>query len=273
MNAMKMKIIFLSVLFVVIFLSCKKEELSNVDNAEVMLLSSILMDDQPYYQFTYNDSNLVEAESSKLDFTMNHYNAKNQLVSSDNYWNNAILNNDVKVIETALTSGSLITAANGSKGGTFKYEYSNNDLLTKVSYTRQSGASEYSIFSYDENNRINKQDIYWNNVITGYIDYQYDGKGNLNKEMLYDVSVAGATELCTTTQYIFDNKHNPYKSFKNPPVPGINTNHNNIVKEIYTSHQGDAKGTDKIEVKENSYEYNINGYPISKNGNIKYTYK
>jgi hypothetical protein len=272
MNAMKMKIISLSVLFVVIFLSCKKEELSNVDNAEVMLLSNILMDDQPYYQFTYNDSNLVGEESSKLDFTMHHYNAKNQLVSSDYYWNNAILSNDARVIETSLTSGSLINSANGSKGGTFKYEYDNNGQLTKVSYVRQSGTSEYSIFTYDENNRINRQDIYWNNVVTGYIDYLYDGKGNLNKEMLFYVS-AGVTELCTTTQYIFDNKHNPYKSFKNPPVPGINTNLNNIVKEIYTSLQGDAKGTAKVEVKENSYEYNINGYPISKNGNIKYTYK
>ena len=32
-------------------------------------------------------------------------------------------------------------------------------------------------------------------------------------------------------------------------------------------------GTDQVQVTENSYEYNINGYPEAKNGNIKYLYE
>jgi len=270
---MKIKIISLSVLFVLIFLSCKKEELTNVDSSQVMYLSNLLMDDQSYYQYTYNDSNLVSEESSKFDFTINHYNDKNQLVSSDYYWNNTILSSDVKMIQTALSQGQFITSANGTKGGTFKYEYDNNNNLTKVTCTRPSAGSEYSVFSYDENKRIGKQDIYWNNVLTGYIEYQYDGRGNLIKEILYDMSATGVAEHGTTTQYIFDDKQNPYKSFKSLPIPGIYTNRNNITKEIYMIHQDAGQGTEKIVVKENAYEYNINGYPVSKNGNIKYLYK
>jgi hypothetical protein len=270
---MKIKIISLSVLFVLIFVSCKKEELANVENSQVMFLSNILVDDQSYYQYAYNDSNLVSEESSKFDFTINHYNDKNQLVSSDYYWNNTILNSDVKMIETTLSQGQLITSANGTKGGTFKYEYDNNNKLTKVTCTRPSAGSEYSVFSYDENSRIDKQDIYWNNVLTGYVEYQYDGRGNLIREILYDVSASGVAELGTATQYIFDNKQNPYKSFKSLHIPGIYTNRNNITKVIYMIHPDAGQGTEKIVVKENTYEYNINGYPVSKNGNIKYLYK
>jgi hypothetical protein len=270
---MKIKIISLSVLFVLLILSCKKEELTNVENSQVMFLSNLLVDDQSYFQYTYNDSNLVSEESSKFDFTINHYNDKNQLVSSDYYWNNTILNSNAKMIEATLSQGQMINSANGTKGGTFRYEYDNNNNLTKVTCTRPSSGSEYSVFSYNEDNRIDKQDIYWNNVLTGYIEYQYDGRGNLITEILYDVSATGVAESPATTRYIFDNKQNPYRSFKSLPIPGIYTNPNNITKELYMIHQDSGQGIDKILVKENTYEYNINGYPVSKNGNIKYIYK
>ncbi len=85
------------------------------------------------------------------------------------------------------------------------------DQLTKATYSRPSGGSEYSTFSYDGSNRINKQDLFWNNNETGYIEYQYDSKGNLVKEMLYEMS-GGAAELTASTKYAFDNKQNPYYS-------------------------------------------------------------
>jgi hypothetical protein len=273
-KAMKLKMISFSVLFVVIFLSCKKEKLSVTGNTEVMFLSNVMMNDQPYYQYVYNDSNLVSEESNKFEFTMHHYNAKNQLVSSDYYWNNAILSTDVKMIETTLSQSDLITSVNGSKGGTIKYDYNSENQLTKATYSRPtSTGSEYSVFSYDESNRIDRQDLYWNNIATGYVEYSYDSKGNLIKEILYDKPSSGVAELSTTTQYVFDNKQNPYRSFKSLVIPGINTNLNNIIKEICTVHQNNGQGPDKVQITENSYEYNINGYPVSKNGNISYIYE
>jgi hypothetical protein len=108
---------------------------------------------------------------------------------------------------------------------------------------------------------------------TGYIEYSYDGKGNLTKEILYDQSGSGVAEPSTTTKYVFDNKQNPYKTFKSLMIPGINTNRNNVTKEIYIVHVRAGLGTEKVQATENSYEYNINGYPVSKNGNLQYIYE
>ncbi|MBK8882318.1 MAG: hypothetical protein IPN67_07995 [Bacteroidales bacterium] len=270
---MKFKTISLCILFVMTILSCQKDELSVVDKTEVMYLSNVMIDDEPYYEYFYNDSNLVSGESSKLDYMVHHYNALNQLVSSDYYWNKSIMSTDIKTIETTLSQSAMITSASGTKGGSFQYEYS-NDLLAKVTFSRpQSGSSEYSVFSYNELNRINKQILYWNETQTGYIDYLYDFKGNLIKESLYDISESGVAELSTTTKYLFDGKHNPYKSFKGIMIPGLYTNYNNIIKEVYTVYVKPGQGTDQVQVTENSYEYNINGYPEVKNGNIKYLYE
>jgi hypothetical protein len=267
---MKHKIIFVFILFVLVFYSCKKDELTVTGNTEVMFLSDVLMDDQPYYQYEYNDSDLVSTESSKYDYTVNHYNSKNQLVSSDYYWNSAILKSDAKMIETALSESEMINSSNGSKGGSIKYEYT-DDQLTKATYARPSGGSEYSSFSYDANNRINKQELFWNNNETGYIEYQYDGKGNLVKEMLYEMS-GGDPVLATITKYGFDNKQNPFNSSKSIKLPGINSNRNNIVKEICTIYPGNGQGEAISQTTVNTYEYNINGYPVSKNGDIKFIY-
>jgi hypothetical protein len=270
---MKSILISLSVLLTVIFYSCKKEEVPVEGESKLMFLSQVFMDDQMYGQYVYNDSNLVSEESSKIDFTMHHYNTKNQLVSSDYYWNNAILSSDVTMIETTLSEGNMINAASGSKGAVIKYEYNGSGLLTKATYSRPAGGSEYSTFSYDENNRIEKQDLYWNNSETGYIEYSYDGKGNLIKEILYDLSAAGGAEIISTTQYVFDNKQNPFRSLKSTVQPGLHTNPNNITKEIYRVPQDNGQGAEKVQIIENNYDYNFNRYPVSKNGNIKYIYK
>jgi len=270
---MKFKIISVCILLVVISLSCKKDEMYIAGNPELMFLSNVLLDDQPYCLYVYNDSNLVNEESSKFDFTLNHYNDKNQLVSSDYYWNNVILNTDIKMVETTLSQGEFITSANGTKGRTVRYEYNSTDLLTKATYTGPNGGSEYSAFSYDSNSRIDRQTIYWNDTETGYIDYSYDEKGNLIKEILYNLSATGLAEPSTTIRYAFDNKQNPYKLFRNLMIPGINTNRNNITKETYIMHRKADQGTEKIQITENSYEYNVNGYPVSKNGNIEYVYE
>ena len=271
---MKLKTISLCILLVVIIISCKKEELIVAENSEVMFLNEVIMNDQPYYQYSYNDSNLISDESSKLDFLKHHYNGKNQLVSSDYFWNNSIMSSDIKTIETTLSQNDMVTSANSTKGGTITYEYNSSGQLAKAIFNRlQSANSEYSVFSHDEKNRINKQILYWNSVATGYIEYSYDEKGNLTKEILYDQSANGVAEPSATTKYVFDNKQNPYKSFNSLMIPGINTNRNNVIKEVYIVHIKAGLVTEKVQTTENSYEYNMNGYPVSKNGNVQYIYE
>jgi len=270
---MKLKIISFCLLFVVIFISCKKEPPLNVENSGALLLSKVLIDNQPYNEYSYNSANLIIEEKSNFDFKMHHYNARNQVVSTDYYGNNDILNSDPNVFQTALSRDVMVTPDNGSKEGTFNYEYNDNEQLIKSTYSRTSFVnSEYSEFSYDVNNRISTQTLYWNNKETGYIDYTFDGKGNLIKENLYNLSATGVAELSTTTQYEFDNKQNPYQSFSKLMTPGINTNKNNIIKETYTIHLTANLGGDNVQVTQTSYTYNSKGYPITKNGNVEYVY-
>ena len=274
---MKLKIITFCLLFVTIFVSCKKEDLSkglNTGNSNVPILSKVLVDNQSSYEYVYNDSNMISEVKSKFDFTINHYNNKGQLVTAEYYGNDNILSSNAEVSATALSSTTLVTSENGTKSGVITYEYNDNGQLTKTTYSLPSTtSSEYSGFTYDSNNRISRQTMYWANIETGYIDYSYDVKGNLIKEMLYNTPSTGVEELITTTSYNFDNENNPYKSSSKLLVPGINTNPNNIIKETYTIHFTPDQGSDDVQVIETSYQYNGLGYPVSKNGNVSYVYE
>ena len=66
---------------------------------------------------------------------------------------------------------------------------------------------------------------------------------------------------------------NPYQSFKRLITPSIYTNQNNIVKEIYTIHYEVDASIEKVQITENSYEYNDKGYPVKVNGVKEYVYK
>jgi len=277
---MKLKIAASCLLFVSIFLSCKKEDLStglssgNSGNTAALIISKVLIDNQCANEYVYNDSNLVTTEKSKFDFTINHYNALGQLASTDFYGNDDILSSDAQVVQAAMNSSVWVTSANGVNGGSLTYYYNDNGQLTKTAYSRPLlTGSENSEFIYDSSNRISRQTMYWENAATGYIDYSYDKKGNLIKEMLYNLSSEGAAELITTTQYEFDSKLNPYKSSSKLLLPGIDTNPNNIIKETYTIHLSQVQGTDKAQITQTTYTYNTMGYPLTKNGNISYIYK
>ena len=277
---MKLKIAFCFLLFVVIFFSCKKEDLSTGlssginPSVSIPVLSKVLIDNQSAYEYIYNDSNLLTTEKSKFNFNLNHYNAIGQLVSTDYYGNDAVLSSDAQIFQAAINSTDWVTSATGAKGGTLSYFYNDKAQLIKTSYSRPViTSSEYSQFTYDASGKINKQTMYWNDVATGYIDYSYDNKGNLIKEMLYNMPSTGVTELITTIQYEFDSKLNPYKLSSKLLIPGISTNQNNIIKETCTIHINPDQGSDKVQITQNSYAYNTLGYPVTKNGNTTYVYK
>lgn len=273
---MRIKTITLCLLVTVMILSCQKEELLNDANgvkSDVPLLSKVLVDNQLLYEYSYNDSSLITEDKSKFDLTVHHYNGKGLLGSTKFYGIDDILSSDAQISQAAMNSKVWVTAENGVKGGSMTYEYNEYGQLIKTTYLWPlSTISEYSVFSYDSNNKISRQTMYWGTLPTGYINYSYDGKGNLIKETLYNLPSDGAAELITTTQYDFDNEQNPYRSFGKMTIPGINTNKNNIIKETYTIHLTAALGPDKVKISSNTYVYNGLGYPVSKNGNVTYIY-
>jgi len=56
-------------------------------------------------------------------------------------------------------------------------------------------------------------------------------------------------------------------------IPCINTNQNNITKETYTIHFEVDPWTEKVQITENSYDYNDKGYPSRVNRTVEYVYK
>jgi hypothetical protein len=270
---MKLRIFFLFLIFTSIFLSCKKDEPLVTGKSSVPMLNKIIVDNQTNNEYLYNDLNLIREEKTRFDFTIHHYNAKNQLVTSDYYVENDILSIDVQNIGTILTKNRIVNPDQAKIVGTATYEYNSNDELVKTTFNRPSETtSEYSLFSYNGNKKINRKTLYWENSVTGYIEYSYDSNGNLIKESLYYLPSTGVAELISTTQYEFDTKQNPFKSFNSLMIPGINTNRNNIVKEIYTIYPSIEKGTEKVQITQTTYVYDGLGYPVLKNGNIIYYY-
>jgi YD repeat-containing protein len=272
---MRIRILTVCLFFVTIFLSCKKEDLSDAAGPAgsniVPVLSKVMIDNSSAAEYLYNDAGLLWEEKCKFDLTMNSYNAAGQLVSSKYYGNDDVLSSDAAVSDKALAATAWVTLASGKEGGTVTYTYNDNGQLTKTTTTRPSlTTSEYSEFTYNSNNKINKQTMFWESVATGYIDYVYDSKGNLTSETLYNLPATGTAELITITNYTYDDKLNPFKLSNKLQIPGINTNTNNILKETYTIHA--AQGSDKVVVSENTYKYNSLGYPTSQNANITFVY-
>ena len=263
----------LILIFSLVFFSCEKDKPVIVENTDIPLISKVLIGDETYMEYSYNEANLVTEEKSKFHYTKHIYNDNNQLTKSDFYWDISMASSDSRVIEAAMNRKEWVNPDNTAKSITHSLEYNINGELIRKSYIRPSaGNSEYNEFIY-ENNRISRQTMYWQNVLSNYIDYVYDENGNLTKESKYHVSSTGVIELGTTTEYEYDNMKNPYQTFKRLISPNKYTNPNNVTKETYTIHFDVDQFTQKIQVINNTYEYNDNGYPFKVNGDTKYVYK
>jgi hypothetical protein len=272
---MKNSIITFCLILLAISVSCKKEDLDGgtMENPFIPKLSKIMVDNESFKEYFYNDLGLIRQEQSKFDFTQHNYNENGQLASSDIYVNDDILSSDLTIYETAMNQEIWVTPSSGSKSGVITYEYNESGQLVKSLTTRPSlEVVEFSEFNYNAENRVSKQIMYWDNTATGYIDYTYDSNGNLESEILYNLGESGTPELVTTTTYAYDNETNPFRVSCKSVIPGPNTNPNNIIKETYTIHSESVQASDKEQVTVNTYEYNSLGYPVSKNGNITYTY-
>jgi hypothetical protein len=270
---MKIKILYLCLFCFAISFSCKKDNYLKMDSTESLMLSQILIDKTPSFEYTYNSAKFINEEKSKFAYSVNHYNDLNQLVTVEYYANFDILSNNPQVAEAAMNQKSWFTPTKSNQTGNNKFEYNDKGQLVKTIYTPATGSKQSSQFSYNEDENINDQRLFWEDTQIGHIEYLYDFAGNLVEEILFTVSATGGQELNTTTVYDYDNKQNPYKHISRLMTPGVNTNVNNITMETQTIHLSAAQGGDIVVVTKNSYKYNTSGYPISKNGNVEYIYQ
>lgn len=270
---MKLKLFYISLISCSILLSCEKDWQS-IDDPGTPLLRMVLADNEPFYVYSYNETNLITEEKSKLHYTKHTYNNKNQLISTDYYLDEGMFSSDSRVAQASWNRTEWVNPDNTGKSSFKTFEYNDYGQLVKSTIYRPfNNPSDVSRYTYDENNRINRMTFYDGDNISGYIDYLYDGQGNLIRQRHYYVPSTGIAELWTTTEYEYDNMKNPYRTFRKLMTPGINTNPNNIIKETYTIHFEVDQWTKKVQITETSYDYNNKGYPIRVNGDVEYVYK
>jgi len=264
-----MKKIVLLFFLSIIFFSCEKDAQLIVENNDIPLISMVLISGESFIEYSYNDGNLLTEEKSKFTYTKHNYNDKNLLTTSEFYVDPAIFSSS----NPATDRKEWVNPDNTAKSLTQTFEYNDDGHLARKTYTRPSVTdSEYSEFTF-ENDRISRQTMYWHNVMSFYIDYIYDEKGNLTKESKYHVPSTGIAELWTTTEYEYDDMHNPFQAFKRLITPSKFTNPNNITKETYSIYFEVDQWIQNPQITNNTYEYNENGYPIKVNGEAEYVYK
>jgi len=255
----------------IVLLSCKKEKEPQIENENILLLSKEIYSDDLFFEYTYNELNLLMERKTKWSYTSYSYNDNNQLISYDMYEDLRIASSDWETAQQAMNRTDWVTPENTDISGRGTYSYS-HDRLTKVTVTQFPGGSKtYVTFEYDENGRIGEKIFYYNGVPASFIEYSYNEKGNLILETHKDV-VEGNPVISIKEEYEFDDKNNPFKAFKRLLLPGEYTNENNIIKKTMTLFF-DIYGVDKVQVTEATYEYNMQGYPVKKNNMIRYEYK
>jgi len=253
-------------LAIVTMWACEKDDsqLSNGKNSQ--LLYQVKYGSELYYEYTYNTSDQIVEEKSKMYYTKHNY-QDGKLISSEYYLDSRMFSSSSLMADSAMNRKEWVNPTNTKKNSTKTYSY--DEMGRIVRSENQQGVTEYS---YNYKNLINRQTFYRDNEPTGYIDYRYDDRGNVIKELHYWILESGVEELQTTTEYEFDNKHNPYKALSSLMTPGKYTNTNNITKETYTLHFEVDPSIDQVQITENSYRYNSNGYPTSKKGSETYVY-
>jgi hypothetical protein len=259
--------------FALLFISCEKDPQLIIENTDIPLISKVLIGGEIYMEYSYNSANLVNEEKSKFRYAKHKYNDMNQLITSDFYWDISMASSDSRVIEAAMNRKEWVSPENTPKSISHKLEYNSEEQLIRKSYIRpSSNVPDYQKFLY-ENDRIVRITGYSNNSISSYTNYIYDDNGNITKQTKYIVSPAGIAELTTTTEYEYDNMHNPFQSFKRLTTLGVFTNPNNITQETYTLNFDVAPSIEKVQITRNTYEYNDNGYPLKVNNLTEYVYK
>jgi hypothetical protein len=247
--------------------ACEKEHTPVVENVGLPLIVKEFYSDELYHEFTYNEQSLLKERKSKWFYALYHYNEHNQISSYEMYEDPGIYSSNWETAEAAMNRTEWVNPENTKISARATYTYEGVKLAS-ITVTSIPGFGENTtVFSYDDNGRIEDQTFYSRTVVNGRKVYTYDDRGNVILEEQYYSSA-----LICTRSFEYDNKHNPFKVFNKQGTPGIYTNENNIVMETLVL-MDNTPGVDSVQVTESTYEYNNQGYPVTKDGFIRYEYK
>ncbi|GEM_PF-522046 len=269
-NRIMMKNYFSLFTFIIVLVcfSCGDEVLSD-DPDKLHLLKQVFIEDELSFEYTYTNAGLIAEEKSKFHYSKHTYNSANQLIQSDFYRDERIASSSLEILNEAMQRTEWVSPDNTEKDNYYTFEYhASGKLKKRTMYRLNGGEITIDTFIYNMDERIERRISYYENKKSVYDDYFYDSKGNLNKQDRYFISEDGTSSLQSTRTYEFDEKHNPYLSFRALMMPGKNTNQNNVVKETYIIYSDpDANRT-----MEYNYEYNIADYPVKRDDGFTYVY-
>jgi hypothetical protein len=265
---MKTKFLLFAIIIFFGCISCEQETLTE-DSDEVFLIKQTFVEDELYSEYTYSNASLISEEKSKFHYAKYHYNSANQLTQSDHYWDERIASSSSVVLDEAMNRTEWVNPDNTPRDSYFTFEYESSGRLKKR--TQHRGNEEeitYETFLYNEEGRIKRRTSFYKEAESVFDDYFCDSKGNLVKQERYFVDDNGNATLQTTRTYEYDEKNNPYLSFRALLIPGTNTNKNNILKETFVVYS-DPEANRTMEYK---YEYNVVGYPVKRNDGFTFVY-
>jgi YD repeat-containing protein len=259
---------FVVLLALFTLVSCEKEVTPPVENMGVPLIVKEIYSEDVYNEFTYNDQNLLKERKSKWFYTLYHYDANNRLTSTDMYEDPGIYSSNWVTAQAAWNRAEWVNPENTVKSGEAIYMYK-NQLLESINILRiPGGMHNTTSYQYNDKGRIVSAIYYSEGEVSGKTAYTYDESGNVSREEQY----AGGLLSCTRL-YEYDNKHNPFAVFSTLLTPGMYTNKNNIIRETQILANNTDTNIETVQVTESVYEYNDQGYPVTKDGFIRYEYK
>lgn len=266
------KIIGLLIMFPVLFTSCSRDLVIDNVKSESYSIRSIFSDGKTNSKFIYNEGGKI-IESQSFYFCNKYiYDDNSRLIKQETAIDPDIASSSIPV------KSVLMTSQNSTFTGNYIFEYnSDGKLVTQKNYFKKNGQFEFtSMNSLEyEGNRIVKRNLHdAKNNITQFYTYEYDGKGNVTKEKYYSFLFIAGTEpkLITEVSFIYDDKNNPFKIYKDLGQPGLYTNTNNITETNSVLYE-DVPGIDKFSTSTTTYEYNEKGFPIRVNNAEEYKYE
>jgi hypothetical protein len=157
------------------------------------------------------------------------------------------------------------------KAGYYQFEYSET-TISQIDYSIYEGelGKNYSwVYTLDSKERVTRVDKYdYDDMHEGYEAYEYNDKGNIVRlifESFIDEENVGEKAYMLE----FDNNPNPYY------IMGINTWEDDFFNFDSQSANNMIRAKDETgtTVFAASYNYNSNGYPLSKKGNAAYKFE
>ncbi|MBK7626041.1 MAG: hypothetical protein IPJ16_02365 [Bacteroidales bacterium] len=128
---MKPSLFYILLFSSILLLSCENAKEMTIENENMPLLWKEVFAEDLYFEYTYNEANLLFERKTKWSYTSYSYNNDNQLVSYDMYEDLRMASSDWTTLQAAMNRTDWVSPKNTEISGQATYSY-NDNKLTKL---------------------------------------------------------------------------------------------------------------------------------------------